>query len=307
MNKTTRLKRLIEAPEILVMPGAHDPLSARLVAEAGFDAVQASGLGISAAHMGLPDASILSMREMAERTAAIAGAVEIPLMADGDTGYGNAVNAWYTVQAIEAAGAAGINLEDQVMPKRCGHLEGKEVVPTAEMAGKIEAAADARRDPDFVINARTDALAVEGIEATIARARTYFSAGATMVFVDGVDSRDTIARLVDAIGGPLSVNMVEGGRTPAGLTFTELQRMGVARVSLPVSLLLASVHAMRQALHAIRTRDGTGPDPELFADFADTHRLIGMDHVYALEHRFLDPDHLARKYRTAPAKQETDT
>lgn len=303
MNKTTRLKRLIDAPEILVMPGAHDPISAKLIEEAGFDAVQASGLGISAAHMGLPDASIVSMREMAERTAAIAGAVNIPFMADGDTGYGNAVNAWYTVQAIEAAGAAGINLEDQVMPKRCGHLDGKEVIPVAEMAGKIEAATDARRDPDFVLNARTDALAVEGIDATIARARTYFSAGATMVFVDGVDSRDTIARLVDSIGGPLAVNMVEGGKTPTGLTFRELEKMGVARVSLPVSLLLASIHAMRGALRRIRDRDGTGPDPEVFADFTDTHRLVGMNDVYELERLFLDPDHLTRKYRTTASKE----
>lgn len=302
MSKAARLKSLIEAPEILVMPGAHDPLSAKLIEEAGFDAVQASGLGISAAHMGLPDASILSMREMADRSAAIAAAVDIPLMADGDTGYGNAVNVWYTVEAFERSGAAGINIEDQVLPKRCGHLAGKEVISAREMAGKIAAAAEARKDPDFVINARTDALAVEGLDAVVSRAKTYFSAGATMVFVDGVDSRDTIAALVDRIGGPLAINMVEGGKTPPGLTFRELQAMGVARVSLPVSLLLASIHAMRKALVAIRDRDGTGLDPNLYADFNGMHQLVGMEEVYAREARFLDAGYLGRKYTAAGFK-----
>jgi 2-methylisocitrate lyase-like PEP mutase family enzyme len=303
MSKAARLKSLIHASEILIMPGAHDPVSAKLIAEAGYDAVQASGLGISAAHLGLPDANILSMREMAGRTAAIAGAVDIPLMADGDTGYGNAVNVWFTVEAFEAAGAAGINLEDQVSPKRCGHLAGKEVIPADEMVGKIAAATEARRDPDFVINARTDALAVEGLDAVLMRARKYFAAGADMVFVDGVDSRDTIAALVAGFDGPLAINMVEGGKTPPDLTFTELQNMGVARVSLPVSLLLASIHAMRRALTAIRDRDGTGVDPDLFADFQGLHTLIGMDEVYAREERFLDPDFLARKYTAADAAE----
>lgn len=299
MSQASRLKSLINDPRILVMPGAHDPLSAKLIEEAGFDAVQATGLGISAAHMGLPDASILSMRDMAERTAAIAAAVNIPLMADGDTGYGNAVNVWYTVEAFERAGAAGINLEDQILPKRCGHLSGKEVIPAQEMAGKIAAAAEARRNPDFVINARTDALAVEGLDAVVSRARAYFAAGATMVFVDGVDSRDTIAALVDRIGGPLAINMVEGGKTPLGLTFSDLQAMGVARVSLPVSLLLASIHAMRRALAAIRDRDGTDVDPDLYADFTGMHRLVGMEEVYAREARFLDSGYLERKYTSA--------
>jgi 2-methylisocitrate lyase-like PEP mutase family enzyme len=296
MFQSTRLKSLIHAPEILVMPGAHDPLSAKLIAEAGYHAVQVSGLGVSAAHMGLPDAGILSMREMAERTAAMARAIDVPLMADGDTGYGNAVNVWYTVEAMEAAGAAGINIEDQVSPKRCGHLAGKEVISAVEMVGKIAAATAARRDPDFIINARTDALAVEGVEGVVTRARDYFAAGADMVFVDGVDSRDTIAALVDRIGGPLAINMVEGGKTPLGLTFTDLQNMGVARVSLPVSLLLASVHAMRRALATIRERDGTGADPDLFADFTGLHQLVGMEDVYAREKQFLDPGYLARKY-----------
>ena len=302
MNKTSRLRSLIESPELLVMPGAFDPISARLVEEAGFAACQGTGLGIAASHLGMPDASIISMREMAERTRVIAGAISIPFMADGDTGFGNAVNAWYTVRAFEEAGAAGINLEDQVMPKRCGHLAGKEVVETPEMVAKIAAAADARIDGDFVINARTDSLAVEGLERTVRRARAYFEAGATMVFVDGVDSREAIRTLVAEIGGPLAINMVEGGKTPQGLTFGELQEMGVARVSLPVSTLLAAIKGMRDALAHIRRSDGTGADPAVFADFAQTHTLAGMDHVYALEKRFLAPDDLARKYAARQAE-----
>lgn len=297
MRKTTRLRQLIEAPQLLVMPGAFDPLSARLIAEAGFHAVQGSGLAISANHLGMPDVSIISMREMAERTRVIASSVDIPFMADGDTGFGNAVNVWYTVRAFEEAGAAGINLEDQVMPKRCGHLAGKEVIPVGEMCAKIAAAVDARQDPDFVINARTDALAVEGLDATITRARAYFEAGATMVFVDGADSLPAISRLADEIGGPLAVNMVEGGKTPRDLTFSELQQLGVARVSLPLSLLLGAIKGMRDALAYITANDGTCADPDIFADFAQTHELVGMNQVYSLEARFLGQEHLARKYR----------
>lgn len=297
MRKTTRLRQLIEAPQLLVMPGAFDPLSARLIAEAGFHAVQGSGLAIAANHLGMPDVSIISMREMAERTRVIASSVDIPFMADGDTGFGNAVNVWYTVRAFEEAGAAGINLEDQVMPKRCGHLAGKEVIPVGEMCAKIAAALDARQDPDFVINARTDALAVEGLDATIARARAYFEAGATMVFVDGTDSRPAITRLAAEIGGPLAVNMVEGGKTPHDLTFSELQQMGVARVSLPVSMLLGAIKGMRDALAHILANDGTSANPDIFADFAQTHALVGMNQVYSLEARFLGQENLARKYR----------
>ncbi|WP_209427673.1 isocitrate lyase/PEP mutase family protein [Pararhodobacter sp. SW119] len=296
MRKAQRLRQLIEAPEILVMPGAFDPLSAKLIEQAGFAAAQGTGLGIAASHLGMPDVSVLSMSEMAERTRIIARAVDIPVMADGDTGFGNAVNVWFTVRAFEEAGAAGINIEDQVMPKRCGHLAGKEVIPMAEMQAKIAAACAARRDPDFVINARTDALAVEGLEATIARARGYFDAGATMVFVDGADDRTAIARLASEIGGPLAVNMVEGGRTPVDLTFAELELMGVARVSLPVSLLLGAIRGMQNALAFIGREGATRADSEVFAGFDETHTLVGMDDVRDLERRFLSQEALRQKY-----------
>ncbi len=160
MRKTTRLKQLIEDPRILVMPGAYDALSARLIEEAGFNAVQASGANIVACHFGVPDYSLVSAREMAEHTARIAAAVRVPVMADADTGFGNAVNTYLAVKEFEKAGTAGVNIEDQVMPKRCGHLEGKVLLPIDEAVAKIAAAVDARTDQDFVINARTDALGV---------------------------------------------------------------------------------------------------------------------------------------------------
>lgn len=303
MKLTTKLKSLIERPEILVMPGAYDPLSAKLVEQAGFDAIQVSGLGIAASHLGMPDVSILSLSDVCDRTRAIVNATSLPVMADGDTGFGNAVNVWYTVQGVEATGAAGINLEDQVMPKRCGHLDGKEVISCEEMVGKIRAAVDARKDPDFIINARTDALAVEGLRATITRANAYFEAGASMVFVDGADHLKTISALADAFHGPLAINMVEGGKTPDNMTFNELQQRGVARVSLPVSTLLSAMHGMQQALAHIQKTGTTAADPALFADFTETHTLLGMEHVYGLERRFMSPHQWADKYSSGTARR----
>lgn len=304
MKPTTVLKSLIERPDILVMPGAYDPLSAKLVEQAGFVAIQVSGLGLAASHLGMPDVSILSLSDVCERTRAIVNATSLPVMADGDTGFGNAVNVWYTVQAVEATGAAGINLEDQVMPKRCGHLDGKEVISCDEMVGKIRAAVDARKDPDFIINARTDALAVEGLEATIARANAYFEAGASMVFVDGADHLDTISALADAFHGPLAINMVEGGKTPRSMTFDELQRRGVARVSLPVSTLLSAICGMQRALVHIRRTGTTAADPSMFADFTETHSLMGMEHVYALEQRFMSPNQWDKKYSCSTSRRK---
>ncbi len=296
MKRTTRLKQMIERPEILVMPGAYDPLSAKLIERAGFEAVQCTGLGIVASHLGLPDVSVLAMSDMAARTAAIVQSVDLPVMADADTGFGNAVNVWYTVRSIEAAGAAGVNLEDQVMPKRCGHLDGKEVISIEEMAGKLRAAVDARQDPDFVINARTDSLAVYGLEETVRRGNAYLEAGATMVFVDGANDREAIRSLACRINGPVAVNMVEGGKTPEDLTFAELEAMGVARVSLPITAFLGALRGMEVALAAAKARGSFVADPALVYGFSDAHELIGMEHVYDLERRFLPEEKLAAKY-----------
>ncbi len=286
MRKTTRLRALIEAPEILVMPAAFDGLSARLVAEAGFEAVQCSGLGVAATEA-LPDFSILAMREMVDRTRVIARAVDLPVMGDADTGYGSAVNVWYCVKEFEAAGAAGMNLEDQVFPKRCGRILGKDIVSVEEMQLKIQAASDARQDPDFVINARTDALSLVGMDAAVARGNAYLEAGATMVFVQGVASVGQARELASRIRGPVAMNLMEEKASCAGMTFSELQRAGIARVSLSVSLLLASMHGMRTALQRVRAWDGTRVDGATYVPFEELHKIAGMPHAQSLEERFV--------------------
>ncbi len=286
MRKTRLLKSLIARPEILVMPGAYDPISARLIELAGFEAVQATGLGITAASLGLPDFSVMGMSDMAERTGRLVRSTRLPVMADGDNGFGNAVNTVLTVREFEAAGAAGINLEDQRIPKRCGHLAGKQIVSAAEMVQKVRAAAEARQDPDFVINARTDSLAIAGPEEAIRRGNAYLEAGASMVFVDGTDSAETVARLVAGIRGPVAVNMVEGGKTPPDLTVARLQELGVARVSLPVTALLAAVGGMQRALAGLKAHGEPARYQDALAGFEAFHSLVGMDEVRALESRY---------------------
>lgn len=268
MRKTTRLKTLIQAPKLLVMPGAYDALSAMLIEDAGFDAVQCSGFGIAASHLGLPDIGILGFREMLDRTRVIAGAVNIPIMADGDTGFGDAATTWHIVREFEAAGAAGINLEDQVMPKRCGHFTGKAVIPMREMVGKLRAAADARLDNDFVINARTDALQPLGVDEAIRRGNAYAEAGATLIFVDGIETRDEVKQVIAEIAAPVSINMVEGGRTPM-FTFTELEDLGAARVSCPVTTILAAMKGVQQALATLKDTGAPGSQPDALAGFGE--------------------------------------
>jgi 2-methylisocitrate lyase-like PEP mutase family enzyme len=285
-SKARRLKDLIHARELLVMPGVHDPLSARLVEEAGFAAAQCSGFAISLVHLGLPDYSFLSLSDMLAVTRTIVDAVDIPVMADGDTGFGNAVNAWHAVRAFERIGCAGVNIEDQVLPKRCGHLEGKTIIPIDEAVAKVRACAEARVDPDFVINARTDALAVGGIKEVVRRGNAYMAAGATMIFVDGMTSREVAQQAVEGIRGPVAINVVEGGKSQLDFGFAEMEAMGIARVSLPVTLMLASIAAMREALAAMM-RNGRSVADGRLASFADLQALAGFPAVFDLEKRYL--------------------
>jgi len=285
-SKARRLKDLIHARELLVMPGVHDPLSARLVEEAGFAAAQCSGFAISLVHLGLPDYSFLSLSDMLAVTRTIVDAVDIPVMADGDTGFGNAVNAWHAVRAFERIGCAGVNIEDQVLPKRCGHLEGKTIIPIDEAVAKVRACAEARVDPDFVINARTDALAVGGIDEVIRRGNAYMAAGATMIFVDGMTSRELAQQAVEGVCGPVAINVVEGGKSQLDFGFAEMEAMGIARVSLPVTLMLASIAAMREALAAMK-RNGRSVADGRLASFADLQALAGFLAVFDLEKRYL--------------------
>jgi methylisocitrate lyase len=271
------------------MPGAYDALSARIAQDAGFEAIQASGANIVACHYGVPDYSLVSAREMAEQTGRIASAVEVPVMGDADTGFGNAVNAYFTVQAFERAGAAGVNIEDQVMPKRCGHLEGKVLLSRDEAVAKIAAAAAARADPDFVINARTDALGVLGIDEAVERANAYLAAGATLAFVVGANSIDNIRAAVDRIDGPVAINLVEGGKTPPGLTFELLESLGVARVSLPSTAMQAAVQALRTVFARVQETGSIDGYDELLCGFGVAQRLVGLADVFELEDRFMKP------------------
>ena len=290
MRVTTRLRQLINSPEITVMPGAFDPISAKLIERAGFDCIQCTGSGISAAYIGRPDYGILSMNDMLAATRNIVESVNLPVMADGDTGFGNAVNTYYTVQAFERAGAAGINLEDQVAPKRCGHLDGKQILPFDEAVMKTRAACDARRDADFVINARTDSLAVAGMGEVIRRGNAFLDVGATLVMIDGVAREEQIVEAVQGINGPVGINIVEGGKTRFDLTFAELQALGVARVSLPGSLLRAALKAMQDALDRIKT-DGSvrGLDGMILPFSRGIPAIMGMHEVTELEKRYATP------------------
>ena len=291
-RKTTRLRRLIEEPPILVMPGAYDVISARLAEQAGFHAVQISGANVAACHYGVPDYGIVSMPEMVDAAGRIARALDIPAMGDADTGYGNAVNAYLTVQAFERAGLAGVNIEDQVWPKRCGHLDGKVLLDFDQAVAKSAAAADARSDPDFVINARTDALGVLGIEEAIRRGNAFIDAGATMVFVEGAHSVEAMRAAVAGIRGPVGVNLVEGGKSPQTMSFAELDALGIARVSLPSTAMQAVVKTLQTVYARLREDGAIGGFPELLAGFGVAQRLVGLQEIFALEEKYLG--HLKR-------------
>lgn len=286
MKKTSQLLSLIKSPKLLVMPAAYDAISAKLIQEAGFSAIQCSGLGICAA-AGVPDFSIMSLKEMVERSRVIARAVDIPVMGDADTGYGNAVNVWYSVKEFEAADLAGINLEDQVFPKRCGRVAGKEIVPADEMVLKIKAAVDARQDNDFVINARTDALGLFGMDEAISRGNAYLKAGASMIFITGVSGLEQMRQLVEGIHGPVAINLMEQDSSCASVSFQDMERAGIARVSLTSSTMLSAMHGMRSALEKIKVWDGTRFDPDVFSPLQDLQTIAGMPDALVLEKKFV--------------------
>jgi carboxyvinyl-carboxyphosphonate phosphorylmutase len=282
-----RLRELLAGPGPVVAPGAYDALSARLVEQAGFDVVYMTGFGTTASLIGRPDVGLLSGTEMVDNARRIAAAVDVPVIADADTGYGNAINVVRTVQSYEQAGVAGVHIEDQVMPKKCGHMSGKAVIGADEMVGKIRAAVSARRDPDFVVIARTDAAAVEGLDAALERARAYAEAGADLLFVEAPTSEDDIARVAGELAGvaPLVFNWAEGGRTPP-LPLDKIAALGFSLVLFPIGTLLAATAGIRSLLATLRA-DGTPAaalgDVPSFDEFTD---LIGLPEIRTLEQRF---------------------
>jgi len=287
ISKARRLRELIEADRILVAPGAYDAISARLIQANGFDAVYVTGAGTVNARLGIPDNSLGSLTEMLETARCIVDAVDIPVFCDIDTGFGNAVNLYRTVRLYERAGVAGVHLEDQVMPKRCGHLDGKDIVPVEEMVGKIRAAVEARTDPDFVIIARTDAAAVEGVEAAIARARAYVAAGADVIFSEALTTEEEFARFAAAgVGAPLLANMTEFGKTPY-LTTQRFEELGFSIVIFPMAAFRSMLKGIDDTLKEIRATGTQVARLEAMKTRAELYELIDYTSYDELEQRFV--------------------
>lgn len=275
MRRTTRLRQLIAAPRIVVMPGVHDALGAKIAEAAGFDAITQGGYSATASLLGAPDSSQLSLTEMSQMYSRIADATALPILADADTGFGNVTNVARTVRLYERAGVAGLFIEDQVFPKRCGHMAGKAVVPTAEWLAKIRSALDARVDPDFVVMARTDALAVHGIDDAIERAQLAREAGADLLFVEAPTDVGQMRRICREVPGPCLANNVEAGRTPI-LAASELEAIGYAAVVFPVAATYAVARALRDLFATIR-RSGTTADAQArLTTFDEFNELVGL-------------------------------
>ncbi|ROZ78234.1 oxaloacetate decarboxylase [Ramlibacter sp. WS9] len=287
MTRSTKktLRALAEARRGLLVPGAFNALSARVIADLGFEAIYVTGAGVTNMSLGLPDQGFMGLHEICEHTARIRDAVELPLLVDADTGFGNALNVRHTVRQLERAGADCIQLEDQVSPKRCGHFSGKDVIPAEEMVGKIKAAVDARHDEDLLIMARTDARSVHGFEAAVERALKFSEAGADILFVEACESAEEIRRLPQLLGRPQLMNMVIGGRTPL-FDAAELADLGFGIVLYANAALQGAVAGMQKALTVLRDRKRIDEDPALVTPFAERQRLVNKPYLDALEKRY---------------------
>jgi methylisocitrate lyase len=282
MRKTTLLKKLILDPEILVMPGAHDALSARIIEQVGFKAVSLGGAGYSICSLGKPDVGLVTLTEMATYIRNVVEAVEVPVFADGNTGHGNVTNVIRTTREFEKAGVAGFFIEDQVSPKRCGHREGKKVIPTEEMVAKIKAALDTRVDKDLVMMARTDALAIYEIGEAIERANRYHEAGADLILVDALTTKEEMMRLNREVNAPTMVTQVEGGRTPI-FTTKELEEMGFNTVVYPGSSFFAAAWAVKKVMEEIYHKGATSAFLDNMILFNDVDEIVGLDKVREVE------------------------
>ena len=297
-----RLRKLIEAPDILVMPGVFDGFSTRLVTRAGYPAAFITGSGVSESRLGQPDVGLMGLDENVAAARAIAACSNLLLIADADTGYGNALNVYHTVRAFERAGVAGIMLEDQVWPKRCGHMKGKEVIGADEMVQKIRAAAQARVDPDFVIKSRTDVLATHGLAEAVRRLNLYAEAGADLLFADAALSVEQIGMIARETTKPVSVNMGFGIRqrsTTPLLSARELQDLGVAAVIYPRLLTACALRGMQTGLALLKESLDSGKAvdrPEALVSFEELHVIMALSEVEALEQRFLTASQLEAKY-----------
>lgn len=286
MSPRQRLKELLQRNKLLVAPGCFDGLSARLVEEAGFEAAYLSG-GAVARSMGIPDIGLVTMSEAIERAAQVVSAIKIPIIADADTGYGNAVNLVRTVREFERIGVAAIHIEDQVTPKRCGHLDGKEVVSPAEIEQKIAAALATRTDPDFCIIARTDARAVNGMDDAIDRAQAFARLGVDAIFVEAPQSEEELAEIPRRLPNvPLLVNVFKGGKTPM-LPMDRLEKMGYRIAIYPSETQRAGIHAMRNALATLKREGTTESIDASLTTFKERDKVVGLDDWQNIERQYL--------------------
>jgi 2,3-dimethylmalate lyase len=285
MSLRRTLRGLVEQKNGLVVPGAYDGVSARLVERAGFPVVYMTGYGTSASRLGLPDLGYAGLAEMADHARNLVAAVGIPLIADADTGYGNALGVRRTVHAYEAAGVAALHIEDQVAPKRCGHLSGHQIVPLGEFAGKIRAAVEARRDPDLLIIARTDAISAAGFDEALRRGEAAARAGADVLFIEAPRDEAQVEKVAKSFDTPLLYNYAAGGRSPL-LPMATLRALRYAIVILPVDTLLVATKAMADFLAEVRTRDDVRSLGERYFSFTEFNRLIGAVDQMALADRY---------------------
>lgn len=287
MSVRATLRQLVSRKNGVVVPGAYDGISARLVERSGFPAVYMSGYGTSASRLGLPDLGYAGLAEMSDHARNLAAVVSIPLIADADTGYGNALSVRRTVQAYEAAGVAALHIEDQVAPKRCGHLSGHQIIPRAEFAGKIRAAAEARTDPDLLIIARTDAISAMDFDEALRRGEAAAKAGADVLFIEAPRDEAQVQRVAGAFDTPLLYNYAPGGRSPL-LPFSRLRELGYAIILLPIDALLVGVRAIAQFLVEVKQRDDVLSMTDRYMPFGDFNRLIGAVEQMALADRYKD-------------------
>ncbi|HNS05146.1 MAG TPA: isocitrate lyase/PEP mutase family protein [Candidatus Saccharicenans sp.] len=302
MKETAVLRKAIMERRAVVVPGCHDALSARIIEKCGFEALQVSGFGLAGSLLAKPDVGLVQMKDIIDLTWNIVQAVSIPVMADLDTGGGNAINAAWVTERVITIGAAGMNIEDQVFPKRCGHMAGKEVISAEEMIGKIKACARVRDslDRDFIINARTDAFAVYGLDEAIRRCQLYLEAGADLVFIDGIKSRADIERAAREIKGPLSVNLMDGvtGVKTELVPIPELAKMGIGRVSIPVASIMVIHKALMEFFTALKNSP-TGllaGQTSWLSSFEDYTAFVGLKDYRKLEEEFLPKEKVQSKY-----------
>lgn len=289
MRKTTQLRKLLEKGEIIIAPGAYDALSAKLIEQAGFQAIYMTGAGVASSQLGVPDIGLITMTEMVTQAKNIVNATNIPVISDADTGYGNAINVMRTIREFEKAGVAAVHIEDQITPKKCGHWEGKQIISTEEMVNKIKAAVEARGDPDFIIIARTDSRSEFGLEDAIERGRAYSEAGADVIFVEAPQTVNEIRIISESIKKPLLINLPEGGKTPI-LPLPELQEMGYRIAIFPSSLWMACIKAMQDVLKELNGKGNTDDFRERMVSREELFDFVDISFYRKLEEQYTKSD-----------------